>query len=569
MVVGAKAWEGGMPIDRRTLVRGLAAAPVTWQLASMDRLAGWGDRLSSPGRRAAGTAGLGDLLERLTDLPVLERRDGRTFSEHLPITTPATLLAVKAPPGTDVAVRLASATEPFGEWERLHLLGDEEEGPDGEEAEDAGDGWQSWSRLLWAGWASLLQVSVAGDDLHDIEVLLIRDEGDASADAAMVAASVTRPTTPGWRPPSELAEPDVLPTVGGLRIVSRREWGANESWRGSPSYASSVRHALVHHTVNGNSYSASQAPGIVRSIYRYHTQTQGWKDIGYNALIDRYGVIYEGRYGGLDRPVIGAHAAGANAGSFGVALIGDFRSAGVPSAARNALLELLAAIFELHGIDPRAAVTANGRRVSTLAGHGDVGSTTCPGSSIRTLFPGLRSDLERRVNRGFSDISGHPHEANIKRLHGAGVTSGYPDGTFRPDSPVDRGQMATFLTRAAKLPPGGGTDFRDVTRRHPHHDGIAAVVAAGIADGYPDGTYRPFRDVTRGQMATFLSRALKLPERLALTFLDVLPTHPHWRGVESAAHAGVARGYEDGMFRPERAVTRGQMATFLVRAFDL
>jgi competence protein ComEC len=70
-------------------------------------------------------------------------------------------------------------------------------------------------------------------------------------------------------------------------------------------------------------------------------------------------------------------------------------------------------------------------------------------------------------------------------------------------------------------------------------------------------------------MATFLSRALRLPERLTLTFIDVLPVHPHWGGVESAAHAGIAQGYGDNTFRPDRAVTRGQMATFLVRAFDL
>jgi hypothetical protein len=557
-----------MPIDRRTVVRSLAVAPLTWQLASVDRLAGLGQRLPGLGGPGAGPAVLDELVDRLTDLPVLERRDGRTYSEALTIDGTATLLAVKAPAGTDVAVRLASLTDPFGVWHRLHLLGAEGEGPDGQEALDAGDEWERWSRLLWAGWATRLQVSVAGDSLDGIEVQLLRDEGQ-DGDAEIVATGVTRPSTPGWRGAGELAEPDVLPTVGGLRIVSRREWGANESWRGSPSYASSVRHALVHHTVNGNNYSRSQAPGIVRSIYRYHTQTQGWKDIGYNALIDRYGVIYEGRYGGLDRPVIGAHASGANAGSFGVALIGDFRSGAVPSAARTALLELLAAIFDLHNIDPRATVTANGRRVSTLAGHGDVGSTSCPGSQIRTLFPGLRSDLERRTNRGFSDIAGHPHQKSIERLHRAGVTSGYPDGTFRPDSTVDRGQMATFITRAAKLSPGSGTDFRDVTRRHPHYAGIAAVVAAGIADGYPDGTYRPSRDVTRAQMATFLARALKLPDRLALTFIDVLPTHPHWRGVESAAHAGIAKGYDDGTFRPERAVTRGQMATFLVRAFDL
>jgi hypothetical protein len=563
-----------MSIDRRAVLRTLAAAPVAWQLASVDRLADLGGHLTglagAPGSTAA--PALRGAIDRLRDLPVLGHHAGRVFSERLRLPSPTSLVAVQAPPGTDVAVRLGRDTGPLGEWHRLPLLGDDGEGPDGPEADEAGDAWRRMSRPLWAGGAKALQLSVAGRVLDDVEVVLVPDEGPAVGDGE-VAAATTRPVAmadaevPDWRRSSDLAEPDVLPTVGGLRIVSRRDWGADESWRGSPSYASRVRHGIVHHTVNGNGYRRSEAPALVRSIYRYHTQTLGWKDIGYNVLVDRYGVIYEGRFGGLDRPVIGAHASGANAGSFGVALIGDFRSSGVPQAARNALLELLVAMFELHGIDPSATVVANGRRVSTLAGHGDVGSTACPGNQARALFPGYRDQLRRRVNQGFRDIQGHPHQRSIERLHRAGVTSGFPDGTFRPDASVDRGQMATFLTRAARLRPGGGTSFRDVTRRHPHHDGIAAVVAAGIAQGYADGTFRPSRPVTRAQMATFLARALELRDRLGLTFLDVLPTHPHHGGVEAVAHAGIANGYGNRRFRPERAVTRGEMAAFLVRAF--
>ncbi len=84
-------------------------------------------------------------------------------------------------------------------------------------------------------------------------------------------------------------------------IVTRAQWGADESLRrGSPSYAT-VKMAFVHHTDTGNDYTAADAPAIVRAIYAYHTQTLGWSDIGYDFLIDRFGTIYEGRYGGVAR----------------------------------------------------------------------------------------------------------------------------------------------------------------------------------------------------------------------------------------------------------------------------
>ena len=69
---------------------------------------------------------------------------------------------------------------------------------------------------------------------------------------------------------------------------------------------------FVHHTVNANDYTRDEVPGILRSIYAYHTQSRGWSDVGYNFLVDRFGRIWEGRYGGVDRPVVGAHTLGYN-----------------------------------------------------------------------------------------------------------------------------------------------------------------------------------------------------------------------------------------------------------------
>ena len=103
--------------------------------------------------------------------------------------------------------------------------------------------------------------------------------------------------------------------AGSPPILSRLTWGANEAIRRAPpSYAPSVQFALVHHTAGTNSYTASQSAAIVRGIEIYHVQGNGWNDIGYNFLVDKYGQIFEGRYGGVDRNVIGAHAEGFNTG---------------------------------------------------------------------------------------------------------------------------------------------------------------------------------------------------------------------------------------------------------------
>ena len=95
---------------------------------------------------------------------------------------------------------------------------------------------------------------------------------------------------------------------------------------GTPAYADNVHVAIVHHTAGSNSYTAGQSAAIVRAIEIYHVKGNGWNDIGYNFLVDKYGQIFEGRYGGMTRAVIGAHAMGFNAGSTGVALIGNYSS---------------------------------------------------------------------------------------------------------------------------------------------------------------------------------------------------------------------------------------------------
>jgi N-acetylmuramoyl-L-alanine amidase-like protein len=185
-----------------------------------------------------------------------------------------------------------------------------------------------------------------------------------------------------------------LSVASSPAIVSRAGWNADEFIRrAKPRYASSLRFALVHHTAGSNSYSAAQSAAIVRGIEIYHVRANGWNDIGYNFLVDRYGQVFEGRYGGMERNVIGAHAEGFNTGSFGVALIGTYGASRMTAPQRAALVKLLAWRLDVAHVDPAGTLVWRsggnpkypaGREVSlrAIAGHRDTGYTACPGASI-------------------------------------------------------------------------------------------------------------------------------------------------------------------------------------------
>jgi hypothetical protein len=209
-----------------------------------------------------------------------------------------------------------------------------------------------------------------------------------------------------WSPPfvafRALARPDAP------AIIPRAAWGADESIvRAPPYYADSVRFSLVHHTAGTNSYTAADSAAIVRGIQRYHVLSNGWNDIGYNFLVDKYGQVFEGRGGGIDRNVVGAHAAGFNTGSTGVSVLGTYGSAPASAAAVAALEQLLAWRLDVAHADPLATVTAvsggnpkypAGTAVSlrAVSGHRDTGPTTCPGNGLYSQLSSLASTAAAR-----------------------------------------------------------------------------------------------------------------------------------------------------------------------------
>jgi hypothetical protein len=242
-----------------------------------------------------------------------------------------------------------------------------EDGPDPGSREGLPSGWRL-GNPWWTGPADGLQVRTAGD-------------------VSRVRAQLV------WSP--ELRVPLRRPAqVDSPPIVSRLSWGANESIRRAPpTYGPPVRFAIVHHTAGRNDYSRAEAAAIVRAIQLFHVQGNGWNDIGYNFLVDRFGTIYEGRYGGVDGDVVGAHAMGFNTGSVGIALIGTYGSTAPSAAARESLARLLAWRLDLAHVDPTGLLTvisggsekyARGIPVSlrVVSGHRDTGFTECPGAAL-------------------------------------------------------------------------------------------------------------------------------------------------------------------------------------------
>ncbi len=191
--------------------------------------------------------------------------------------------------------------------------------------------------------------------------------------------------------------------------------------------------------------------------------------------------------------------------------------------------------------------------------------------------PGEEEEEEEEEGEAarFADISDSAHARAIEEIAVREITKGCGQGNFCPNLPVTRGQMAAFLTRVMNLPRFDAVDglweFQDVNPDHTHSESIYAIATRGLTDGCRSGTtYCPDEPVTRATMAQFLARALELDIANVETghFFDVPDGHPREREIAAIAYREITQGCEDGNnFCPDDPVTRGQMATFLARAF--
>jgi hypothetical protein len=218
------------------------------------------------------------------------------------------------------------------------------------------------------------------------------DPGTSGADASPEPITPDEAAEIAALSPAKSTSPANMPVAARSatpmpNIFSRADWGADERLRDCCVEYGEVHAGFVHHTVNANGYSRREVPAILRGIYAYHTQSRGWRDIGYNYLIDRFGRIWEGRYGGITMPVVGAHTLYYNENSFAASAIGNYETAQPSSAMIDAYARLYAWKLSLHGVRPGTRQNVAGTTFTAISGHRDAAQTACPGRYLYAKIP--------------------------------------------------------------------------------------------------------------------------------------------------------------------------------------
>ncbi len=236
-----------------------------------------------------------------------------------------------------------------------------------------------------------VQVQVSGSVPPELSITLIH-AAELAGDARLVAGTTSRALLRAA--PVNVAVP---------LIYTRAQWGANESWRdGPPRYNNTILQAHIHHSASGNGYSQADVPALIRSFYKYHTHSLGWSDIAYNFLVDSFGSIWEGRYGGIDQPVRGAHTLGFNASSTGICVIGNLDTVQPTAATLDSLSRVAGWKLAMYDRDPQGwtQVTSEGSdkfpagkvvSLPVIDGHRDTNDTACPGGNLYAQLGNLRA----------------------------------------------------------------------------------------------------------------------------------------------------------------------------------
>jgi len=428
-----------------------------------------------------------------------------------------------------VAFRTGLGDGAFGPWH--DGLPEADDLPDRGSAERRRSaGWRLGSPY-WTDAATRIQVRVSGR-VDRVRAYFLRSPVRS---APRVSARVVRPS-----------------------IITRKAWGADESIvRARPQYAPKLAFAVVHHTAGGQPSTPAESAAMVRGIQAYHVKSNGWNDIGYNFLVDRFGELFEGRGGGITRNVIGAHAEGFNTGSVGVAVIGTYDSSTISSAARAALVRLVSWRLDRAHVNPLGHVTrrsyGNPRfpygtpvRLRRISGHRDTGWTSCPGGALYARLPGIARDVRAlglpkiyapRARGGIggavrftatvdpardwkvtvtnaTGMTVARHRGSGSRIDWTWKTTAVPSGAYRWTMEAGMARPATGRVDSGSLPP--------------------PPLALTVASADP-GTLTPNRDGVRDtSMLTWkTSRSAELRVRVLDTVETLVATAVPWTDVTS------------------------------------
>ncbi|ALC06943.1 hypothetical protein CDES_12995 [Corynebacterium deserti GIMN1.010] len=302
---------------------------------------------------------------------------------------------------------------------------------------------------------------------------------------------------------------NVADTDGMPRVISRAGWGADENLRCSnPTIDDGVSAITIHHTAGSNNYTQAQAASQVRGIYSYHAQTLGWCDVGYQALVDKYGTIYEGRAGGMTRAVQGAHAGGFNQNTWGISMMGDYSTVAPSDATIESVGELAGWRAKVAGFDPTGSDThysegtsyskySYGTRVTlpNIFAHRDVGTTTCPGDAGYAQMDKIRSIAKAKYTSLQNDGTGTtttpststPGSTSVTSTSNAPSTPAQPSQTTEPaeaELASEEDALATLLTGGSS----GGTSLLNGANSEQILTGIGSIAAVLIAASLADGS---------------------------------------------------------------------------------
>ncbi len=354
--------------------------------------------MSSFSRREMLAGGAGLALARLLPGPATQAAAAPPAGGVVEVTLQIPSSAFRRRPG---GLRLA-CTPPLHAPRPLDVLGLSWQSPHGPGLElrtRQGERWSAWVALRPAGHhgpdrgsRSRTTEPVAVATAREFQLRAAAPPEGLRAHGVAVVARPSAAASRADRSASRVAPP----------VIPRSAWGA-QTPRTSPEYGE-VLLAFVHHTVTTNDYGPEDSLAIVRAIQHYHRNVLGWNDIGYQLLVDRHGLVFAGRAGGIDKAVVGAQAQGYNSVSTGVAVIGTQTSESVGSATFEALAAVLAWQLSLHGVQTtgQVAVTSAGgplnrfpagRRVllERISGHRDGDATACPGAALYAQLPALRA----------------------------------------------------------------------------------------------------------------------------------------------------------------------------------
>ncbi len=257
--------------------------------------------------------------------------------------------------------------------------------------------------------------------------------------------------------------------VEGLKIISRQEWGADETIRYNYNdetirpnvdvdvtnlsssekkcqdiisknpdeyvydrvvnsegennllwprqYSKKIQKIVIHHTAESDGSSEIPGGDKIRSIYYYHAKTKGWGDIGYNFIIDQEGNIYEGRSGG--DYIVGGHVYCSNINTMGISLMGNFVKNQPTKQQVASLAKLLSVLSKKYNLNLSESNEFHGKTASTLLGHRDLGATACPGDNFYNLLPLFRKHFSvSGIDFGISEKSREPASAFSAQISG-------------------------------------------------------------------------------------------------------------------------------------------------------